>query len=82
MDIQMLDVRSAYLCAELDIPNYMTPPRGIKPPKPGQVMKLVRPLYGTRQGASEMPRALQRSPQMEEQREFVRTFVRAVRAQR
>ena len=46
------------------------------------VLQTVQAAYGTRQGASEMPRALQRSPQMEEQREFVRTFVRAVRAQR
>ena len=51
MDIQMLDVRSAYLCSEIDIPNYMTPPPGTTPPVPGHVMKLVRPLYGTRQGA-------------------------------
>ena len=51
MDVQFADVRSAYLEADIDVPNYMTPPKGIKPPVPGHVMRLDKTLYGTVQGA-------------------------------
>jgi hypothetical protein len=51
MDIKLIDVSSAYLCADIDVVNYMTPPKGVDPPEDGQVMKLVKPLYGTRNGA-------------------------------
>ena len=46
-----LDVRSAYLKADLDIKQYVKPPDGVEPPEPGMVMMLERGLYGTAQGA-------------------------------
>ena len=46
-----LDIRSAYLTADLDIPQYMTAPAGVTPPQPDWVMRLERGLYGTVQGA-------------------------------
>ena len=49
MSVTFCDIRSAYLKAKLDIPQYMTPPDGVSPPVPGQVMKLLRGLYGLRQ---------------------------------
>ena len=48
MDLNILDIKSAYLEADLDIPQYMKPPAGVKPPRPGQVMKLLKSLYGLR----------------------------------
>ena len=48
MDLNILDVKSAYLEADLDIAQYMKPPAGVRPPKPGQVMKLLKGLYGLR----------------------------------
>ena len=49
MEIDFVDIKSAYLQAELDVKLYMTPPAGVKPPKPGMVMRLDRALYGTKQ---------------------------------
>lgn len=51
MDVDFLDIRSAYLTADLDIPQHMTPPKGVEPPRPGHVMLLEKGLYGLRQGA-------------------------------
>ena len=51
MDVDFLDIRSAYLTADLDIPQHMTPPKGVEPPQPGHVMLLEKGLYGLRQGA-------------------------------
>ena len=48
MDLNILDVKSAYLEADLDIPQYMKAPAGVRPPRPGQVMKLLKGLYGLR----------------------------------
>ena len=45
-----VDIRSAYLEAPMDIVQWMIPPPGVTPEKPGQVMKLVKGLYGTVQG--------------------------------
>ena len=49
MDFSFVDIRSAYLEAELKIKQYMTPPKGVTPPSPGMVMRLDRGLYGLRQ---------------------------------
>ena len=46
MDVSFVDIRSAYLKADLKIKQYMTPPMGVTPPKPGMVMRLDKGLYG------------------------------------
>ena len=51
MDLQFLDIKSAYLTADMDMDCYMEPPPGVVPPQPGYVMKLEKGLYGLRQGA-------------------------------
>ena len=50
MDIQFLDIRSAYLTADMDIECFMEPPPGFDAPN-GHVMRLDKALYGTKQGA-------------------------------
>ena len=50
MDIQFLDIRSAYLTADMDIECFMEPPPGFDAPK-GHIMRLDKALYGTKQGA-------------------------------
>ena len=49
MEFSFLDIRSAYLEAYLKIKQFMTPPKGVTPPEPGQVMRLDRGLYGLKQ---------------------------------
>ena len=49
MTMKVVDVRSAYLQADLDIKILMKPPAGVKPPEPGMVMELIKALYGTKQ---------------------------------
>ena len=49
MDISFVDIRSAYLKGDLKIKQYMTPPRGVVPPRPGLVMRLDKGLYGLKQ---------------------------------
>ena len=46
MDVSFVDIRSAYLKADLKIKQYMTPPMGVTPPQPGMVMRLDKGLYG------------------------------------
>ena len=46
MDVNFVDIRSAYLKADLKIKQYMTPPMGVTPPGPGMVMRLDKGLYG------------------------------------
>ena len=46
MDVSFVDIRSAYLKADLKIKQYMTPPMGVTPPTPGMVMRLDKGLYG------------------------------------
>lgn len=46
------------------------------------VLQRVQQGYDTRRGASTMPAGLKKSPQTEAQRQFVKSFVRAVRAAR
>ena len=53
MDIDFVDIRSAYLQAKLKIKQYMKPPEGVPPPKPGMVMRLDRALPGTTQAGRE-----------------------------
>ena len=49
MEFAFVDIRSAYLEAELKIKQYMSPPKGVTPPQPGMVMRLDRGLYGLKQ---------------------------------
>ena len=49
MDIQFLDIRSAYLTADMDIECFMEPPPGFDAPK-NHVMRLDKALYGVRPG--------------------------------
>ena len=53
MDISFVDIRSAYLEAELKIKQFMTPPQGVLPPKAGHVMRLDKGLYGLKQSGRE-----------------------------
>ena len=46
MSMDFVDIRSAYLKAELGIKQHMKAPEGVKPPSPGMVMRLDRALYG------------------------------------
>ena len=50
-DVAFLDIKSAYLTADLKIKQFMEAPKGVTPPKPGQVMQLDKGLYGLVQGA-------------------------------
>ena len=51
MDVSFCDIKSAYLMADQDVPLYMTPPKGVEPPKPDHVMLLVKAIYGLRSSA-------------------------------
>ena len=46
LDMCILDVKSAYLQATLEIPQLMKVPLGVTAPGPGFVMKLIKSLYG------------------------------------
>ena len=46
MSMDFVDIRSAYLKAELGIKQHMEAPEGVSPPSPGMVMRLDRALYG------------------------------------
>ena len=50
-DCFFLDVKSAYLLADLDIVQHVDPPKGLEGPEPGMVWRLVKSLYGSVQGA-------------------------------
>jgi transposase InsO family protein len=49
LEVHQMDVKSAYLNGELKEDIYMKPPPGFDVPK-GMVLKLVKALYGTKQG--------------------------------
>ena len=49
MCVAFSDIRSAYLKADLDVKLFMSPPKGVEPPEPGQVMRLDKALYGSKQ---------------------------------
>ena len=48
MNLNILDIRSAYLEADIEVIQFMKPPQGVTPPQPGMVMKLLKSLYGLR----------------------------------
>ena len=50
-DVHFLDIKSAYLTADLKIKQYMTAPEGVTPPEPDMVMQIEKGLYGLVQGA-------------------------------
>ena len=47
--IAILDIKSAYLMADVKEDIYMSCPQGLTPPRPGYVIKLKRSLYGLKQ---------------------------------
>ena len=49
----VMDIESAYLQATLKIPQLMKAPKGVKPPKEGWVMKLIKSLYGLKNAGRE-----------------------------
>ena len=49
--IEALDFNTAFLNAELDVPNYMKPPEGCPPKVLGNVLKLNKSLYGLKQSS-------------------------------
>ena len=53
MKYSFCDIRSAYLQADLEIKQFMYPPPGFDPPKPGQVLRLDKALYGLKQSGRE-----------------------------
>ena len=50
-DVHFLDIKSAYLTADLKIKQFMSAPEGVKPPEPDMVMQIDKGLYGLVQGA-------------------------------
>ena len=50
-NIRFLDIKSAYLTADLKIKQFMEAPAGMAPPKPGQILQLDKALYGLVTGA-------------------------------
>ena len=52
MNITYLDIRSAYLKARCPVKKWMTPPKGVVPPKPGLVWLLHKAIYGLRDSAA------------------------------
>lgn len=57
MDIQQMDIKTAFLNAELDEEIYMSVPEGIAE-SPGKVYRLRKSLYGLKQAPREWNRAL------------------------
>jgi hypothetical protein len=49
LELHQMDVKAAYLNADLKEDHYMQPPPGFEVPK-GHVLKLKKGMYGTRQG--------------------------------
>ena len=49
LEVHQIDVKSAYLNAKLEKEIYMAPPHGFDIPD-GMVLKLVKAVYGTKQG--------------------------------
>ena len=47
--VDIFDIKSAYLMADVKEDIYMSVPDGVVPPRPGLVMKLRRSLYGLKQ---------------------------------
>lgn len=47
-----MDIRSAYLMANIPIPQYMSVPKGVEPPEKGMVWLLKKALYGMRDSAA------------------------------
>lgn len=52
MEITFLDIRSAYLMADIPIPQYMSVPKGVDAPEKGMVWLLKKALYGMRDSAA------------------------------
>ena len=50
-DVAFLDIKSAYLTADLQVKQFMEVPKGVTPPKPDQVLQIDKGLYGLVQGA-------------------------------
>jgi hypothetical protein len=49
LEVQQMDVKSAYLNMKLEEEIYMAPPPGLNTPN-GMVLRLVKAVYGTKQG--------------------------------
>lgn len=59
--VHQVDINNAYLHGTLNEEVFMTPPQGYNKTKPGEVCRLIRSLYGLKQGGRQWNQELSES---------------------